>query len=131
MVTSASDSSISKTMKIYVREEQQAVEVTSITLNNPPANLYINNTTYDLVADINQDANVNTKLMIESNDNNIVSAYAKEGVDNQWQLTPLGEGEAEIRVYSTSGVEQKFNIKVHKVMNTKGYYKINKVKYSL
>lgn len=130
MVTSASDSSISKTMKIYVREEQQAVEVTSITLNNPPANLYINNTTYDLVADINQDANVNTKLMIESNDNNIVSAYAKEGVDNQWQLTPVGEGEAEIRVYSTSGVEQKFNIKVHKVMNTKGYYKINKVKYS-
>ena len=129
-VASASDATVKKAIQVNVRAEIEAVEVSQINLNTPPANLYINHTTFDLTATVNEDANVNTDLFIESSDNNIVGAYPVVGEKNKWQLMPVTEGTAEIKVYSSSGVEQKFNISVHKVMNTKGYYRLNKVDYS-
>ena len=129
-VASASDATVKKAIQVNVREEIEAVEVSQINLNTPPANLYINHTTFDLTATVNEDANVNTDLFIESSDNNIVGAYPVVGEKNKWQLMPVTEGNAEIKVYSSSGVEQKFNISVHKVMNTKGYYKLKQVVYS-
>ena len=131
-VASASDATVKKAIQVNVRAELEAVEVSQINLNTPPANLYINHTTFDLTATVNEDANVNTDLFIESSDNNIVGAYPVVGEKNKWQLmpVPVTEGTAEIKVYSSSGVEQKFNISVHKVMNTKGYYRLNKVDYS-
>ncbi len=129
-VASASDASVKKTIQVNVRAELEAVEVSQININTPPANLYINHTTFDLTATVNEDANVNTDLFIESSDNNIVGAYPVVGEKNKWQLMPVTEGTAEIKVYSSSGVEQKFNISVHKVMNAKGYYRLNKVDYS-
>ena len=129
-VASASDATVKKAIQVNVREEIEAVEVSQINLNTPPANLYINHTTFDLTATVNEDANVNTDLFIESSDNNIVGAYPVVGEKNKWQLMPVTEGTAEIKVYSSSGVEQKFNISVHKVMNTKGYYKLKQVVYS-
>lgn len=129
-VASVSDASVKKTIKVNVRQELEIIEVSQINLNNPPANLYINYTTFDLVANINADANVNTDLFIESSDTNIVGAYPVAGEKNKWQLSPVAEGTAEIKVYSTSGVEQKFNITAHKVMNAKGHYKLRKVVYS-
>lgn len=129
-VASASDATVKKAIQVNVRAELEAVEVSQINLNTPPANLYINHTTFDLTATVNEDANVNTDLFIESSDNNIVGAYPVVGEKNKWQLMPVTEGTAEIKVYSSSGVEQKFNISVHKVMNTKGYYRLNKVDYS-
>lgn len=129
-VASASDATVKKAIQVNVRAEIEAVEVSQINLNTPPANLYINHTTFDLTATVNEDANVNTDLFIESSDNNIVGAYPVVGEKNKWQLMPVTEGTAEIKVYSSSGVEQKFNISVHKVMNTKGHYRLNKVDYS-
>ena len=129
-VASASDATVKKAIQVNVRAELEAVEVSQINLNTPPANLYINHTTFDLTATVNEDANVNTDLFIESSDNNIVGAYPVVGEKNKWQLMPVTEGTAEIKVYSSSGVEQKFNISVHKVMNTKGHYRLNKVDYS-
>lgn len=129
-VASASDASVKKTIQVNVRAELEAIEVSQINLNTPPANLYLNHTTFDLAATINADANVNTDLFIETSDNNIVGAYPVKGEKNKWQLMPVTEGNAEIKVYSSSGVEQKFNITVHKVMNTKGYYKLQKAVYS-
>lgn len=129
-VASASDATVKKAIQVNVRAEIEAVEVSQINLNTPPANLYINHTTFDLTATVNEDANVNTDLFIESSDNNIVGAYPVVGEKNKWQLMPVTEGTAEIKVYSSSGVEQKFNISVHKVMNTKGHYKLKQVVYS-
>lgn len=129
-VASASDATVKKAIQVNVRAELEAVEVSQINLNTPPANLYINHTTFDLTATVNEDANVNTDLFIESSDNNIVGAYPVLGEKNKWQLMPVTEGTAEIKVYSSSGVEQKFNISVHKVMNAKGYYKLKQVVYS-
>ena len=129
-VASASDATVKKAIQVNVRAEIEAVEVSQINLNTPPANLYINHTTFDLTATVNEDANVNTDLFIESSDNNIVGAYPVVGEKNKWQLMPVTEGTAEIKVYSSSGVERKFNISVHKVMNTKGYYKLKQVVYS-
>lgn len=129
-VASASDAAVKKAIQVNVRAELEAVEVSQINLNTPPANLYINHTTFDLAATVNADANVNTDLFIESSNNNIVGAYPVAGEKNKWQLMPVTEGTAEIKVYSSSGVERKFNIAVHKVMNTKGYYRLNKVDYS-
>ena len=129
-VASASDAAVKKAIQVNVRAELEAVEVSQINLNTPPANLYINHTTFDLTATVNEDANVNTDLFIESSDNNIVGAYPVVGEKNKWQLMPVTEGTAEIKVYSSSGVEQKFNISVHKVMNTKGHYKLKQVVYS-
>ncbi len=129
-VASASDATVKKAIQVNVRAEIEAIEVSQININTPPANLYINHTTFDLTATVNEDANVNTDLFIESSDNNIVGAYPVVGEKNKWQLMPVTEGTAEIKVYSSSGVEQKFNISVHKVMNTKGYYRLNKVDYS-
>ncbi len=129
-VYSADNEDVSKSIEIYVRKDVQEVEVSSITLNHPPANLYVNNTTFDLTAEVNKEANINRKLMVESSHSDIVAVYPKDDVTNQWTLSPVGEGSAEIRVYSKSGVEQKFTINAYKIMNTKGYYKINKVVYS-
>ena len=129
-VASASDATVKKAIQVNVRAEIEAVEVSQINLNTPPANLYINHTTFDLTATVNEDANVNTDLFIESSDNNIVGAHPVVGEKNKWQLMPVTEGTAEIKVYSSSGVEQKFNISVHKVMNTKGHYKLKQVVYS-
>lgn len=129
-VASASDAAVKKAIQVNVRAELEAVEVSQINLNTPPANLYINHTTFDLAATVNADANVNTDLFIESSNNNIVGAYPVAGEKNKWQLMPVTEGTAEIKVYSSSGVEQKFNISVHKVMNTKGHYKLKQVVYS-
>lgn len=129
-VASASDAAVKKAIQVNVRAELEAVEVSQINLNTPPANLYINHTTFDLAATVNADANVNTDLFIESSNNNIVGAYPVVGEKNKWQLMPVTEGTAEIKVYSSSGVERKFNISVHKVMNTKGYYKLKQVVYS-
>lgn len=129
-VASASDATVKKAIQVNVRAEIEAVEVSQINLNTPPANLYINHTTFDLTATVNEDANVNTDLFIESSDNNIVGAYPVVGEKNKWQLMPVTEGTAEIKVYSSSGVEQKFNISVHKIMNTKGHYKLKQVVYS-
>ena len=129
-VASASDAAVKKAIQVNVRAELEAVEVSQININTPPANLYINHTTFDLTATVNEDANVNTDLFIESSDNNIVGAYPVVGEKNKWQLMPVTEGTAEIKVYSSSGVEQKFNISVHKVMNTKGHYKLKQVVYS-
>lgn len=130
LTISSADDTVKKSMSIYVREEVEAVDVSSITLNNPPSDLYINYTTFDLVAETNADANINTVLSIETSDSSVLGAYAATDADNKWQLTPLAEGTSEVKVYSTSGVEQKFTVTVHKVMNTKGYYKLNKVDYS-
>ena len=129
-VASASDATVKKAIQVNVRAEIEAIEVSQININTPPANLYINHTTFDLTATVNEDANVNTDLFIESSDNNIVGAYPVVGEKNKWQLMPVTEGTAEIKVYSSSGVEQKFNISVHKVMNTKGHYKLKQVVYS-
>ena len=129
-VASASDATVKKAIQVNVRAEIEAIEVSQININTPPANLYINHTTFDLTATVNEDANVNTDLFIESSDNNIVGAYPVVGEKNKWQLMPVTEGTAEIKVYSSSGVEKKFNISVHKVMNTKGYYKLKQVVYS-
>ena len=129
-VASASDATVKKAIQVNVRAEIEAIEVSQININTPPANLYINHTTFDLTATVNEDANVNTDLFIESSDNNIVGAYPVVGEKNKWELMPVTEGTAEIKVYSSSGVEQKFNISVHKVMNTKGHYKLKQVVYS-
>ena len=120
-VASASDAAVKKAIQVNVRAELEAVEVSQINLNTPPANLYINHTTFDLAATVNADANVNTDLFIESSNNNIVGAYPVAGEKNKWQLMPVTEGTAEIKVYSSSGVEQKFNISVHKVQVVYSY----------
>lgn len=129
-VASASDASVNKSMTVNVRANSVAVEVSEINLNNPPANLYLNYTTFNLKATVNADANVNTKLAIETSNPSVIGAYAVANTENQWELTPVAEGTSEVKVYSESGVEKKFTVTVHKVMNTKGYYRVSKVDYS-
>lgn len=130
-VTSVDNADISKTLKIYVRDQVQEIDVSSINITStPPANLYIGHTTGQLTAEPNNDANINTNLFAESYDSNIVSIYAKDGAVNTWELSPINEGRTTIRVFAKNGVEQTFEVNVHKVMNVQGGYKVNSVEYT-
>ncbi len=129
-VASAKYPEIKKDITVNVRQEQEEIYITSINLNNAPADLYINHTEYLMTPTYEPaNANVDTEISVQADNNSLVMIMPLD--NGSYSILPQAEGRVTVTVKSKNGVSKDVSFNIKKVMNVKGYYTINKVEYTL
>lgn len=125
---------IKKEITVDVRQVEDKIYITAVNLNDAPSTLYIDYKGDTIIGHtvipeiVPANANMDTGIEVSSDAPDIAEIKHEE---SGYKVVPHSEGNVIITVKTANGVVREVPFTVKKVMNVKGHYKVDKVKYSL